>query len=145
MKKWILPYLLPIITLIGFTIYAFINPNITGFVTVDKVKISSDIRVKLDPNVVMPKDSIVVVSINGEEARLTLEEFIKKTSQEYRYEQGSFPELNYNGLGYTGDYTYTLTLDDFNLGLVDPKNEYLLEIDVKYKDYLISHSEEVIK
>jgi len=143
--KRVLPYLLPILTIFGFIVYAFINPEITGFATVNQVKISSDIRVRLDPDVVMPEDSIVVVSIDGKESTLTLDEFVKKTGQEFKYEQGNFPELGYTGLGYTGDYTYILTLDDFNLGLVDPKNEYLLEIDVKYRDYLISHSEEVIK
>ena len=143
--KRVLPYLLPILTIFGFIAYAFINPEITGFATVNQVKISSDIRVRLDPDVVMPEDSIVVVSIDGKESTLTLDEFVKKTGQEFKYEQGSFPELGYTGLGYTGNYNYILTLDDFNLGLVDPKNEYLLEIDVKYRDYLISHSEEVIK
>ncbi len=143
--KRILPYILPIITIFGFIVYAFINPEITGFATIDQVKISSDIRVELDPDVVMPEDSIVVVSINGEESTLTLDDFIKRTNQDYKYEQGSFPEIEYTGPGYTGNYTYTLTLEDFNLGLVEPRNKYLLEIDVKYKEHLISHSEEVIK
>ncbi len=139
-----LPYILPVLTLFAFMVYAFINPQVTGFATINKVQVSSDIRLNLDPNVVMPADSLIIVTINDQESNMTLEDFIKKTGREYSYEQGSFPELNYEGMGYTGNYTYTLTLQDFNLGLLEQSDQYLLEIDIVYGDYLISHSEQII-
>ncbi len=139
-----MPYVLPMITFIAIAIFAIANPNITGLAVQDQVQISSQIQLKMDPEVVMPPSALVKVTLDGKSSSMTIEDFIEKTGQDYSYEQGTFPQINYKGQGYTGDYTYTLDLSEFNLGLVPRKDQYLLEIDIIFNNELLSHSEEIV-
>ena len=46
---------------------------------------------------------------------MSIADFIKKTGKDYRIENGEITEFGFNGPGFTGDFTYNLTLADFNI------------------------------
>ena len=73
-----LPYLLPVITILGLGVFAFTNPEITGLaVANDKEIVNSQVRVFLDENSMLPKGSDVVVILDGKESSMKLSEFIE--------------------------------------------------------------------
>jgi hypothetical protein len=144
-KKDFLPYLLPLITLVGIAIFAFSNPEITGLAVANTDEISSRIRLDLSEGVVVPADAIVEVYLDDQRSSLSVEEFIEKTGEDFRYEDGVFVDIGYKGGGYTGNFVYRLGLEDFGLGEVDRKDSHVLRIKVVYGSQLISESERIIR
>ena len=143
--KNLLPYLLPLGTIIFVFIIASINPSITGFATKQNNDIvNAKIRIFTDSNRVIPQDSIVQVTLDNKISEMTIIEFIEKTNMPYEIKNGIFDEINYKGEGYTGYYNYVLDLKEFDLGEVQEKSEHLLKIKVYYQDKTISESSQAV-
>jgi hypothetical protein len=137
--KRLLPYALPIISILVIFGVLMFNPNITGFAVKDY-----DIEIKIStyPNLVVPEDTIVEVTLDGVSKTMTFKEFIDKTGDEYRLVEGSFEDINYQGKGYSGRYDYYLSAKEFGFENLEVKT---LTVRVSYENYLISESVVPIK
>ena len=147
MKKELLPYLLPIVTLIGLVIFAFANPQITGFAVKElNDQVSAKVVIFTDSNVVVPKDSTVEVLLDDKLGVMSLENFIKKNGSWYELKNGGFPSINFYGEGYTGNHNYALDISEFNIGTVENKDVHTLKVRVMYNSKVISETvQEVAK
>ena len=148
MNKTFIAYILPIITLFGLVLYAFLNPSITGFATGDpspKDTVNATINIFTSQGIVLPADAIVTVYLDEISASMGVDRFIRQSGGQYEYKQGKLPEINYVGPGYTGDYNYFLKLSDFGLGEVLPRDTHNLKIVVSYNSKVISESSSQVK
>ena len=129
MKK-LLPYLLPILTVLGILSILFIDPSVTGFVVFEK---ENPVIINTEKGYFLPQDALIVVSLDDNEKSLTAEEFIKKTGEEFELTED----------GYTGDYKYVLDLNEFDFNL--EKGEYVLEVVIKHNDEILSSDKKIIR
>mgnify|MGYP001559786923 CR=1 FL=1 len=148
MNKNLIPYILPIITLFGLLVFAFLNPNITGFTVSNEVHndvINATISIYTSQGLILPWNATVIVYLDDKNASMGVERFIKQSGGQYDYKQGRLPEINYIGPGYTGNHNYFLELSDFGLGEISPKSVHILKIVVTYNDIVISESSSKVK
>jgi hypothetical protein len=146
MKKYFLPYLLPIVTIVIVISVISFNPSITGFSVRDsKYQVSGKVVVFTDSSVVIPKNSIVEVSIDNKTESISLSDFIIKNGSWYEEKTGNYPNISYYGLGYSGTHSYSLDLKDFNFGVFDSKDKYNLRVRVLYGDNILSETNQELK
>ena len=146
MKKWFLPYLLPLATLIIVAFIVFLNPNITGFaIRENNDLVAANIKIFTSSTQVLPPDAFVEAVLDGKSSSMSVKEFIEKNGSSFELKDGRLELIDYSGLGYTGDNSYTLSLDKFNLGNAESKNEHILKIKVHYNNKIISESSQVIQ
>ena len=138
MKRFI-PYLLPVVSVFIIGGFLIFNPSITGFITKDIENIPK-VNVETRDDLVIPEDSLVVVSLDETKKSLALKEFIKKTQKEYKIQKGRLDFINYEGLGYTGNYKYSLDLLELGFEKEDVETFKVLKIEIFYRDNLISNS-----
>lgn len=144
-KSKFLPYLLPLISIIAITVIAFSKPEITGLaVANDKEMVSSEIRIFLDKDSMLPKDSRVVVSLDGKESSMSLTDFIEKSGGFKEIINAEIKEIGYKGEGYKGENVYNLDIREFKLGLVDKKKEHELIIKVIFNDKVLLENKKII-
>ena len=144
-KSKFLPYLLPAITILALVIISFTNPQITGLaVANNKEIVTSEVRVFLDENSMLPIDSIVVVSLDEKEANMPLTEFIEKANGFKEIKTAEIKEISYKGKGYAGENVYDVDLKEFNLGLVDKKKEHELIIKVIFDGKVLLENKKII-
>ena len=137
MKK-LMPYLLPIISILLITIFLIFNPTITGLAVKDN-NFDAKIKISTYEYLVMPGDAYAEVSLDNSSSTMTFKKFIEKTKGEYELRDGEFKDINYKGIGYGGNHEYFLPISDFGLNstLEEGKN---LRVRVFYNNYLISES-----
>ncbi|MBS3149779.1 hypothetical protein J4455_03765 [Candidatus Woesearchaeota archaeon] len=141
-----LPYLLPVITILGLGVFAFTNPEITGLaVANDKEIVNSQVRVFLDENSMLPKGSDVVVILDGKESSMKLSEFIEKSGGFKEIKNAEIKEIAYVGEGYIGENVYDVDLKEFNLGMVDKKKEHDLVIKVIYNNHVLLENKRLVE
>lgn len=148
MNKNLIPYVLPIITLFGLVVFAFLNPNITGFTVGNDVPdgvINITIIIYTSQGLILPWNATVTVYLDDKNASMGVERFIKQNGSLYEYKQGKLPEINYDGFGYTGYHDYFLDLSYFGLGQASSKNEHDLRVVITYGDKVISEYSKKIK
>ena len=135
-RKSLLPYVLPLITILFIDVFAFTAPvGVTGFAVKETQDIDANIKVTTSGKTFLPKDTIVQVSLDGEEKEMLLEDFIKKTNQKF--------ETNENG--YTGDYVYSLPLSEFDIVNVNTGNNHELIVRLVYSGKVLSESKQTLK
>ncbi|MBI2670500.1 hypothetical protein HYX18_00770 [Candidatus Woesearchaeota archaeon] len=146
MRKEFLPYLLPILSLIVlFAIFSF-NPGITGFAVKDvKERVSGNVVIFTDSNVVIPLNSIVEVSLDEKTSAIALKDFIDKNGSWYETKTGSLPDIGYYGEGYSGNHNYALSLESLNLGAVENKEFHTIKIRVLFNGKIISETTQEVK
>ena len=141
MNKEIIPYLLPILTIIVFISVVFLNPEITGFAVKDiQDKVSANVVGLTDDNVVLPLYALVEVSLDDKKGSMSVKDFIEKNGSWYEIKNGGYPLINYYGEGYTGNHVYSLKLDDFNLGMIGNKDMHNLSIVIYYNGKIVSQT-----
>ena len=146
MKKDFLPYVLPIVTLIIVISIISFNPSITGFsIKNSKYQVSGKVVVFTDSSIVIPKSSIVEVSIDNKTKSIGLSDFITKNGSWYEEKTGAYPNISYYGVGYSGIHSYSLDLKEFNFGVFDSKDTYNLRIRVLYNNNVLSETNQELK
>ena len=145
-KKQFLPYLLPLISIIAITVIAFTNPEITGFaVAENKEIVTSQVRIFLDKDSMLPKESMVIVSLDGKESKMPLTQFIEKSNGFKELKKGEIKAISFEGEGYIGENVYDVDLKEFNLGLVDKKEEYELIIKVLFNGQVLLENRRLVE
>lgn len=140
-----LPYLLPLISIIALATIALTNPGITGLaVANDKEIVNSQVRIFLDKDSMLPKESIVVVGLDGKESSMSLTEFIERSGGFKELINAEIKEINYKGEGFKGENIYDLDLSEFKLGLVDKKKKHEMIIKVVFNDKVLIENKKII-
>lgn len=132
----IMPYLLPIITVITISIIFIIKPGgITGFVIAPEVQndYTAKIEIRISNTTMVPINSSVEIMLNNQTYTLSIEEFIQKSGNTPKIIYGEIPEINYSGKGYIGDYSVSIS----KLGL-NTNNSAQPRIYIIYRDIIIS-------
>ncbi len=135
-----------VLIVIGFL--SLSQPQITGFAVGN---VSSGLRT-LDASVslqtfsgeLIPDTSVVVVMLDARKAILPIKEFILRTGKPFNYTQGSLSSINYTGLGFTGDYLYTLSLSEFPIDREVKKGEHHLTMQIVYLQHVLFEKQEDI-
>lgn len=141
-----LPYFLPIISILVLAVIAFSKPEITGLaVANDKEIVTSQVRIFLDKNSMLPKDSEVVVILDGKEGKMPLTQFIEKSNGFKELKKGEIKAISFEGEGYIGENVYDVDLKEFNLGLVDKKEEYELIIKVLFNGQVLLENRRLVE
>jgi len=135
MKKEYKPYILPIFTIIAFTIYLVFtsgNPSlnpITGLaVANNQERVDIEIKLTLDPD--YKENYNIEVELDDKSEIMTIEKF-KKISKR--------SEIENNLIIYYAD------LSDFGLGITDKAEEHFLKIKIKNGEEIISESEQIVR
>ncbi len=135
-RKNLLPYALPLITILIIAVFAFKTPGgVTGFAVKDTQSIDANIKVTTSSKTFLPIDTIVQVNLDGEEKEMLLDDFIKKTNQKF--------ETNENG--YTGDYVYSLPISSFGIINTRTSKGHELIVRLIYSGKVLSESKQTIK
>jgi hypothetical protein len=121
-----------------------LRPGITGFIVMGSDVVDASIRISTADGVILPKESVVEVSIGDRTASMPVEDFISGSGKAYELIEGDTPELHYSGLGYSGNHTYVLPLSDFNISREIGKGPSVLWVRLYYRDYLISEDREEV-
>lgn len=137
-----MPYALPIASIFIIAGFLISNPSITGF-AVRENDYNMMIKISTYDFAVVPEDSVVQVSINDISSQKTFKEFIELSKGEYELIDGKFENINYEGMGYSGNHDYFLPISEF--GFDNLKRGDLVNIKVYYENYLISESSVPIK
>jgi len=137
MMNKFMPYLLPVFTLIIGVVY-FLGPGVTGFVVVE---LGADVR--LEVGGFLPKNAVVVVSLDGVEKRIRVDDFIVKTGEKFEMEKE----------GFVGNYIYSLDISEFGLNTVLEEGNHVLKVsvvnactdDVEGCEEVLSYYERIVK
>jgi hypothetical protein len=106
----VMPYILPIITIIIISIFLTVKPKgITGFTVLEQNK-----EIKITSTRIIPKNSIVEIEANDKTYKLSIEEFIAKSKKEPTIIYSELDEINYKGEGYIGNYSVDFSLFGLN-------------------------------
>lgn len=105
-----MPYLLPIITIIILLVVFITKPTITGFVAAEQEDNTETTKIKISSTTIIPEGSIVEIAANNQTYEFTIEDFILKSGNTPGYIYGNIPEINYSGKGYIGDYSVSLDM-----------------------------------
>ena len=146
--KLIISFALPIISLaIIVSFLVFTKPAAVGFTVVNAnitplgQTIEADVTLITNPNELMPETVEIAITLDDRTASMTIKEFIEKTGQEFSYQQGKMEQLNYEGYGYTGNYTYKLPLSAFNLDRNVKPGSHVLKTQIKYNNLILFERE----
>ncbi len=129
----LMPYLLPFVTVFIVILYLTSGSNITGYV-VKEIEIDADITLITEKNSYIPEDALVIISLDDEITEISVKDFIKKSNNEFEL-------TNY---GYTGNYNYTLKLDEVVNNNLLNKGKHKLKMEVKYGEIILSSDEKEI-
>ena len=147
-KKLIISFALPVISLaIIASFLVFTKPATVGFTVVDAnitplgQTIDADVSLVTHPNELMPETVEIAIILDDRTASMTIKEFIEKTGQEYNYKEGKMEQLDYEGYGYIGNYTYKLPLSAFKLDRDVEPGSHVLKTQIKYNDLILFERE----
>ena len=133
--------LVPTISLILIiSAFLFIKPSTTGLTTFspdESQNVNADISLSTKIGEVIPPNAIVEIWMDDRKAEMTISEFIARTGQESELAQGSIPDFNFQGTGYTGDHIYQLTLADFNIDRNIEKGQHTFLTRIIYRGKIL--------
>ena len=127
----IMPYLLPIITIIILSIVFITKPAITGFVAAEQENNKETTKIRISSTTIIPEGSIVEIRADNQTYEFTIEDFILKSGNTPKYIYSDIPEINYSGKGYIGDYSVSLDILGIGTSLAQPR------VSIIYKDIVI--------
>ena len=145
--KHIVSFMIPIASILIVIGFVFFKPNITGASVVEQTDnriIDADITLKTTPNEIIPLHSIIRVSIDTVSGTVPLTQFIEKTGKKFEIVEGALGKINYSGNGYSGNYTYTLTLKDFPLNTTIKNGTHTLINEIVFKDSVLYKNEKQV-
>lgn len=137
MNKQLMPYLLPLLTIFAALVFFIRDPTIVSYLVLDPNDLAVKIETKAD---LIPEDAIIKVVLDGQEASMTVSEFIYRAGGEFNYTYGYLDSIGYEGYGFIGDYTYTLDLKYFEINDVS-KGDYTLKTEVLYNTLILASNE----
>jgi hypothetical protein len=125
--------------------YFFLDPGITGLAVYNPEQasklINADIKFSTKEGEVLPPNAIIEVHLDNRKASMTVHEFITKTKKQFRIETGSLEDFGFYGPGFTGDYTYNLTLADFPIDRNVNNGEHIFKTRISYRSYTLYEKE----
>ena len=140
-----LPYALPLFSLFAvIIILSFTDPTITGL-AVAEPKLYANITLTTSNDEFLPETATIEVEFKGRTSEMELKEFIEKTNQEYNHASGVNNLLSYEGMGFIGDYHYSLPITEFDLDRTVGEGEHDIIIRIIYDEVIISESKETVK
>lgn len=148
-------YLIAIIAVLIVLKVIITVPDPTGKVIGPGKIITASVLVKTSDQDILPKGSIVLVSIRPNEtnpissieerkAILGIEEFLRLSGKPFTLEEGENKKIDYNGPGYLGDQTYEVGLEEFNINRILVSGVYVMETRILYGSKLVSSGIKVI-
>ena len=98
-----MPYLLPLLTIFAALVFFIRDPTIVSYLVLDPNDLAVKIETKAD---LIPEDAIIKVFLDGQEASMTISEFIYRAGGEFNYTYGYLDSIGYeiNDVS-NGDYT----------------------------------------
>jgi hypothetical protein len=141
-------YLLPLLSLLVILFFLITTkPDITGLTIADNQEQTFDASLSLttNENELLPENAEIIILFNNQGRSLTVKEFIEKTNQNFHYTTGELPLVNYQGKGYTGDYSYNLNLSTIGFNTSLEPGSYPLQMSIVYQDIVLSENNEVIE
>lgn len=127
--------------------FIFIKPATTGLVIYEpnqSALVNADVILKTKSTEIIPPNAIIQVKIDDKQAHMAVSDFIKKAGGKYEIKTGNLTEFGYYGPGFTGDYTYNLTLENFNLNRNIGKGEHVFITQIIYRDTILYEKENKI-
>ncbi len=142
-------YILPIMSVILIVILAM-RPDITGFMVARpsgplENQIFANISMSINEDGFIPEDSLVTVYLDDRSSSMGFKEFIDKTGTGYNRMKGEIPDIDYEGYGFGGTYTYAIDISEFDLNTILEPGEHNLIVEVSYENYVISHTSQTIE
>jgi len=136
-KHTLTSILVPTISLILIiSAFLFLKPATTGLTTFspdESQNVNADISLSTKNGEVIPPSAVVEIWVDDKKAEMTISEFIARTGEESELEQGSIPDFNFQGIGYTGEHIYKLTLADFNIDRSIEKGQHTFITRIVYR------------
>ena len=123
MKK-IIPYILPILTIVISGSIIFIPSSFTGLAITEINPTLVTVSTHLDT--FLPQNALIIVTVEEQTLSLSAEEFIHKTREKFQL----------TDRGYTGEYIYQLDLQQF--GFTSLPEHYLLIVQIVHEGTIIS-------
>jgi len=139
-------YILPIVSV--FIALAFMmRPATTGLITAEtpEKSVLADISVTINSDGLIPEDSVITVYLDDRSASMPFGEFVEKTGEGKTLINERIPEIDYDGPGYAGVYTYILPISEFGIDTVLESGEHSLVIEITYDDSMLSRDEQKIE
>lgn len=145
-KYNLISILMPAISLvIIISAFFFLKPETTGLVVFspnETVKnVNADVILETKSGEVVPPDAVIQIWIDDNKAEMTIDDFIKKTGKKYEIQSGELAEFGFFGTGFTGDYTYRLSLADFNIDRKIGKGEHIFLTRIIYRNKILYEKE----
>ena len=122
----------------------FLKPDITGLAIYSQngtQKLNADVILKTKSGEVIPPNAIIQVWIDNTKAEMTISDFIKKAGEKYEIKYGELPEFGFYGNGFTGNFTYNLTLADFNMNREMENGEHKFITRIIYRNKILYEKE----
>ena len=134
-------FLVPTLSLILIiSAFLFLKPSTTGLATFspdESQNVNADISLSTKNGEVIPPNALVEIWIDDKKSEMKISEFIARTGQQYDLQQGSIPDFNFQGIGYTGEHTYKLTLADFNIDRNVHKGAHTFITRIVYREKIL--------
>lgn len=145
-KYNLISILLPIISVVVIiSAFFFLRPDITGlaiYSSNETVKnVNADVILEIKAGEVLPPDAVIEISVDDNKAGMSIAEFIKKTGGKYEIQSGELAEFGFFGQGFTGDYTYKLSLADFNIDRNIGRGEHVFTTRIIYRNKILYEKE----
>ena len=147
MKKYHIhvSYLLPIASiLIIITFTSFSKPSATGLAVYSNSAFDASIALQTHEGELLPEHAEIAVLLDGQGASLTVKEFIEKTGNDFNYTEGKLGVIDYEGKGFTGNYTYRLNLTAIGLNTPLQPGNHSLKMSIVYDDIVLSENSQVL-
>jgi hypothetical protein len=139
--------IIPVLTIL-FIAILFLRPEISGFIvgsiSPEQRIIEAKVVVTINEDGFIPENAIVKVYLDNRTATMSFSEFVKKAKGGHDIRMGRVEEINYEGYGYGGAYTYTLDLSQFSLDTLVQPGEHTLVTEVLYEDFVLSRTSQTI-
>ncbi|MBR9699550.1 hypothetical protein GOV09_03795 [Candidatus Woesearchaeota archaeon] len=147
-REKIISMALPIISiLIFFAAALLMKPTTTGLAILQPEglqEVDAAISLKTTSEEIIPLKAIVEIELDDQMASLTVESFIQKTNQPYEIASGELLAAKYQGLGFTGDFTYTLPLSEFDINRLIAPGPHTIKTRILYNRILLFERESSI-
>ncbi len=119
-KKNIISVALPICSVfILLSAFYFLKPGVTGLAVYNpnstQQQVDAEVAFSTHQGEIIPANAVIEVWLDDQRSAMSVQQFIEKSGTAYELAEGVHEEIGFSGVGYTGDYTYVLSLSDFSL------------------------------
>jgi hypothetical protein len=141
-------YILPVASIVLILILIS-RPDITGFATAKPSSAFSEISAKASVTIAsdgfIPEDADVIVYLDGKSGSMKFSDFVARTGAAYNRIHEQISQINFDGTGYGGEYTYALDISQFGIDTSAGSGSHTVVIEVKFGDSVLSSSSQTIE